>query len=129
MSSPHFKQNTPLPLPEHVSFIPIEAEDILRSLPDMELRSYLGKLLIETKRVTNELARRQSENGALYTITHPAVIQSKPVTIAAKSEKQIARESVKQAKVQAALDILFAAMQSGKMTKDQISNTLRKGDK
>lgn len=111
-------------------------ESVLREVAEMELRSYMARMMSELKRCQRELERRMIFNcemqgikrrSPVLTYEQRELLQGRANTNMEKLAKQRERDEKKKAKVQAALEVLAAAMNKGKMTQEQILNLTKKG--
>lgn len=128
----HLKQAQTLPLPDSED---IESSE-LKSLSDMELTSRRNRLFEELKRVQRELDTRVTfatdyfRDGQRIRPTlnygHAFYADPKEDKLAAQNVKAQAKKQKKEKELQAALKILAQSLVSGKVTKDQLMNKIKK---
>lgn len=117
------------------------AEPVLREVAEMELRSYLARLMSEAKRVQRELERRMIFDAEMNGIKRHVPVLSHnqrellvgriksgelSAKAAAKQAKQQARDEKRQATIKAAVEVLNKAIESGKLTREQAINLTKK---
>ena len=112
------------------------SEQQLRELPEMRLVMRKARLFAELKRIQTELERRMVYSTELMGIRRRSPIMASgrysvpAATGAVKSAQQSARKDAadtkRQSKIQEALNILAEQLASGKVSKAQLQNQIRK---